>query len=445
MNLSDILRGSATALSPARPADTRKLEAAIKRVDQTFPDIAPTPSEQDRESVARAFQRRIDAWHWEGCTVENAASAARAAFDIKLRDLENLAKLRSFMLAEAKASDRGGVLKAMLDVHIDSYEQGAERTRMLAAAMKARRAHLPVRSQEMLAILPEALDAVKGGTALGRRMATAADAAAPFAGLPIVPAGGLVDMASAGFVATLAPRMAEEPVARRVLDWFAPDGGRARAVGAEEAINALLSPWRGGEPSATWKRTLLERLVAAFGDPRITGGGAWSAATDKTRETFIRWQTGATLEAFLDIVTQAEKKHMWADRMPFWRDLFHEGHIQDACVALSPDAHAIARNVEARAGKASLGRYGRQNATGEDKIKSLLIMNINGKTVVEGSYNFQVHVFPDNHPKKPTFHRNIYDCRDIRDVLPARGNDKKMHDGGGKWKNWVREKTGCPR
>ncbi len=445
MKLSDILRGSAPALSPARPANTRKLETAIKRVDETFPDIAPTPSAQDRESVARAFQRRIETWNWEGCTVENAASAARAAFAADLRERDDLAILRDFMLAEADASTRGAVLRAILDVHIDSYEQKTERTRRFARAMTRRRAHLPVRSRETIGVLPEVLDAARGGTALGQRMAAAGDAAAPFAGLAVIPSGGLVDTASASFVAALAPRMAEEAVARRVLDWFAPEGGRARAVGAEAAIDALLSPWHREEPPAARKRLLLDRLVAAYDDPRITPGGAWGRVREDTSETFIRWQTGATLEAFLDIVTQAEKKHMWADRMPFWRDLYHEGHIQDACVALSGDAHAIARNVEARAGKASLGRYGRQVAGGEDKIKSLLIMKINGKTVVEGSYNFQVHIFPDNHPKKPILHKpNRYDCREIRDSLPYPGEDKKAHDKGGKWKIWTRKKTGCP-
>lgn len=443
MKLSDILRGSTPALSPVRPANTRKLETAIKRVDLTFPDITPTPSEQDREIVARAFQRRIDAWHWEGCTVENAASAARAAFAAELRERDDLARLRGFMLAEAKASDHGGILKAMLDVHLDGYEQGAERTRMLAAAMKARRAHLPVRSQEMLAILPEALDAVKGGAALGRRMATAADAAAPFAGLPVVPSGGLVDTASAGFVAALAPRMAEEAVARRVLDWFAPEGGRARAVGAEVAIDALLSPWRGAEPPAAWKRLLLDRLVAAYDDPRITPGGAWGRVRGDTRETFIRWQTGATLRAFLDIVSLAEDSHMWGDRRPFWEGLYEQGHIQAAWVAFSRKAAVIAVKKAHETGDKSLRNFGRQIAGAGRADTSLLILKINGRTVVEGSHSYKVHVFPDDHQRIPRMFGSRYDCEEIRLSLTDTMDNKRTHHGE-QWKIWVREKTGCP-
>lgn len=447
MKLSDILRGSAPALPPARPADTGKLEKAIRRVDETFPDIAPRPSEQDRESVARAFQRRVEAWHWEGCTVENAASAARAAFARELRERGDLATLRDFVLAEANASTRGAILKAMLEVHIDSYEQRTERTRQFARVMTHRRAHLPVRSREMIGILPEILDAARGGTALGQRMAAAADAAAPFAGLSVIPSGGLVDTASAGFVAALAPRMAQEAVARRILDWFAPEGGRARAVGAEAAIDALLSPWQVDEPPAAWKRILLDRLVAAYGDPRMPPSKhhpAWDQTTTQTNATFIRWQTGATLRAFLDIVSLAEDSHMWGNRRPFWEGLYEQGYIQAAWVAFSKKAATIAVEKANATGDKSLRDFGRQVAVGSRVDTSILILKINGMTVVEGSHMYKVHVFPRYNHTVPELFKSRYDCEEIRLSLADTRQNKRTHDVGGNWKHFVREKTGCP-
>ena len=451
MKLSEILRGMMPALAPANLPEPRNLLKKIKRVDETFSDVTPTQTERDHEVIALAFQRRITVGDWANCTVEDMAAAFRAAFDKALQDRADLAPLRNFLLREARATRHGRILKAMLDVHMDRYVQKSEHTRTFAKGLKARIDQLPVRSQELLKVLPEALNPNGGATALGKRMAEADNVAKVFAGLPAIPSGGLVDEAGAAFIATLSPRMADPATACRVLNWFAPEDGRGRTVGAHLAIDALLLPWQQNEPTDAWKRNLIDRLVAAYGDPRITPGGAWGQVHPDAVETFIRWKTGATLEAFMDIVTRAEKKHMWADRMPFWRDLYHEGYIQDACVALSADAQEIARNVAKRSGEAKLGRYGRQIAGGEDKIKSLLIMKINGKIVVEGSYNFQVHVFPDNHPDPPKLHdyegrrRGRYDCKEIRDSLPARGEEKKTHDRGGKWKIWVREKTGCLR
>ena len=444
MKLSTILRGSVPALSPSRPAESGTLGKAIKRVDETFPDIAPTQSEQGREAVACTFQRRIEAWNWDGCTVENAASAARAAFAPELRERDDLATLRRFVLAEAKVSDRCGLLKAMLDVHIDSYQHGAAWTRQFAAAMVGRRADLPVRSREVLATLPEALDAGKGGTMLGQRMAAAPDAATPFAKLPVIPSGGLVDTASASFVAALAPRVADQAVSRRILDWFAPDGGRARVIAAEAAIDALLSPWQRDEPPEAWKRILLDRLVAAYQDPRITPGGAWGRVREDTRETFIRWQTGATLRAFLDIVSLAEDSHMWGNRRPFWEGLYEQGHIQAAWVAFSRKAAAIAVRKANETGDKSLRNFGRQIAGGSRADTSILILRINGRTVVEGSHSYKVHVFPDNHQHTPRMFGSRYDCEEIRLALADTMENKRTHIGE-LWKIWVREKTGCPR
>ena len=445
MKLSELLLKRSRLIVSDDHSVTRKIFTAIRNVEATFPEIDPMTSERDPEIVARVMLERVLAGNWSDCTVSDIAAAVRVIFHKHSRDQPHLAPLRDFLLQQLAVTPHASLLKAALDIHVATFEEGNVHTIALADALKPRVDSLPIRSRQFLKVLPEALDGAGGASALGRRMVEAKSVRATFEELPAIPSGGLIDEASAAFVASLAPRMADQSAAHRVLDWFAPEGETSREVGANRAIDALMAPWRKKEPPAEWKQTLLDRLVAAFDDTRVTPGGAWSQVRPETRETFIRWQTGATLDAFLDIVTKAEKMHMWADRMPFWRDLYREGHIQDACVALSPDAQVIARKVEDRSGKASIGRYGRQISGGEDKIKSLLIMKINGKTVVEGSYNFQVHVFPTNHPETPILHRGRYDCVQIRDALPARGPDKKVHDRGGKWKTFVREKTGCLR
>ena len=442
MKLSERLRGIMPPLAPAHLPEPRNLIKEIKPVDEVFSDITPTQTERDHEVIALAFQRRITVGDWANCTVEDMAAAFRAAFDKALQDRADLAPLRDFLLREAGVTRHGRILKAMLDVHMDRYVQKSEHTRTFAKGLKARIDQLPVRSQELLKMLPEALDPNGGATALGKRMAEADDVATVFAGLPAIPSGGLVDEAGEAFIAKLAPRMADQATARRVLNWFAPEDGRGRAVGAHLAIDALLSPWQQNEPADTWKRTLIDRLVAAYDDPRIMPGGAWGQVHPDAVETFIRWQTGATLSAFMDIVSQAEDSHMWGDRRPFWEDLYEQGHIQSAWVAFSKKAAAIATKKANESGDRSLRNFGRQIAGGGRVDTSLLILKINGMTVVEGSHSYKVHVFPRDHRKTPKLFQYRYDCEEIR--LSLIETHKRTHLGE-EWKNFVRRETGCLR
>ena len=442
MKLSEILRGIVPPLAPASLPEPRTLMKAIRRVDDTFSDITPTQTERDHEVIALAFQRRVTASNWANCTVEDMAAAFRSAFDRTLRDRADLAALRDFLLHEAGVTRHGRILKAMLDVHMDGYVQKAEHTRAFATGLKARIDRLPVRSQQFLKVLPEALDPNGGATALGKRMAAADDVATVFAGLPVIPSGGLVDEAGEAFIANLALRMADQATASRVLNWMAPEDVRGRAVGAHLAINALLSPWQQNEPPDAWKRTLIDRLVAAYDDPRITPGGAWGQVHPHAVETFIRWQTGATLGAFMDIVSQAEDSHMWGDRRPFWEDLYEQGYIQSAWVAFSKKAAAIATKKANESGDKSLRNFGRQIAGGGRVDTSLLILKINGMTVVEGSHSYKVHVFPHDHRKTPKLFQYRYDCEELR--LSLSEAHKRTHLGE-EWKNFVKRETGCLR
>jgi len=441
VKLSALLRGAVPPLSPATVAEPRALAKQIERVEKTFPSVRPMVREKNPRAVATAFQERVRAWNWEKCTYDDVAAAARAAADEDLRGEAGFGDLRDFLLREAAASSHGGFLKTMVDVHVASYAEKAKHTAALAGTLAKRRGDLPSQSRDLLTALPEALNAVRGGALLGRRMAASARTDDIFASLPVVPSGGLIDTASADFVMALAPGAKDPNVGRRLLDWFAPEGGPAREVGAPLAVDSLLAPWRTDEPPEAWKRTLLERLVAAYDDPRLTPGGAWGASDARARETFIRWQTGATLRAFLDIVSLVEESHMWADRRPFWEGLYDQGHIQAAWVAFSKKAAVKAVEMARRHGDDSLRGFGRQVAGGSRADTSILILRINGRTVVEGSHSYKVHVFPNDHGRIPVLFRSRYDCEEIR--LSLAEEHKRTHLGNA-WKDFVREKTGCP-
>lgn len=445
MKLSDVVHKPARLLVANNPSVAKKLKKSIKTVETTFPEIEPVMMERDPAKIARAALERVQANDWREYIVSDLAAVIRAAFQKELRDRSDLAPLRDFLLRELAVSPHAALLKAALDIQVATYSEGNAHSIALTKALKPREGDLPMRSRRFLKVLPEVLDAMGGASALGNRMVDAATVHAVFEGLPAIPSGGLIDEASAAFVASLAPRMADPSIARRILDWFAPKDGTAREVGAHLAIDALMSPWRKAEPPAKWKQTLLDSLVAAFGDPRLTKGGAWAAADKGAIETFISWQTGATLDAFLDIVSETikpEDSHMWADRRPFWEKLHEEGRIEAAWVAFSPAAARIAKTRAERSGIGALRHFGRQVAGGSRSDTSLLIMRINNTTVVEGSHSYKVHVFPKNRKRIPKLFESRYDCEDIRLSLPDTRDFKRSHHGQ-EWKTFVREKTGC--
>lgn len=442
MKLSKTLRKPIPAINtPALPAPKQTYRAANAIFDR-WPNVSPKVEEKDRKKIAYAFLDRIKRDDWKGCTVDDAARAGRAVFDKDLRTLDDLSPVRKHFFNEIQATAKPGILAAMVEVHIETFETGAAHTKFLAQSIKAATSPLPLQSHKLLDALPEALDPAKGAVVLGKRMALSGAPDALFKDLGVRLSGGLIDGAGEAFVSHLAPTMREPAVGRICLDWFVgkDDSVDARLGSAPRALDALIAPWHRTEPPAKWKETLLRRLPQAYGDPRLTQGGVWGEVRKDTRDTFIRWLTGATLEVFLDIVSKAEDSHMWADRRPFWQDLYRKGHIQQAWVAFSRQAAKIADTAAASSNESALRSYGRQVARGNT---SLLILKINGKTVVEGSHSYKVHVFPPGHPNEPEFyltHPDTYDCEAIRLSLPDTREYKVSHHGDS-WKRWVIEKT----
>lgn len=451
MKLSDILRGRIPSLAPASPQEPCSLMAAIQRVEEVFPDLEPTVRETNPDTVLTALARRIESRNWQDCTAQDMADALRHAFTGPMRAQAAFDPVRDFLGRELAATPLTSLLKAAVDAHVANYVQQGDHTQALAKTLKARREDLPTRSREFLAALPEALDAKGGAAALGKRMAWEQDPQSVFATLPFVPSGGLIDEASMAFVEALAPRMNDLATARRVLDWFAPKGKDARKVGAPVAVAALLAPWHCNEPTAGWKQELLDRLVGAYGDPRMPKGrqsAVWDEIDATARETFVRWQTGETLEAFLNIISivieeeKVEGRHMWPARRKFWQGMYEEGHIEAAWVAFNKKAAAKANELSQSSGDRSLSNFGRQIARGGRADTSILVLRVNGYTVVEGSHSYKVHVFPRDHRKQPKLFEYRYDCEEIRLSLPDERH-KRVHDTSGNWMHWVRRETGC--
>jgi len=173
MKLSELLLKRSRLIVSDDHSVTRKIFTAIRNVEATFPEIDPMTSERDPEIVARVMLERVLAGNWSDCTVSDIAAAVRVIFHKHSRDQPHLAPLRDFLLQQLAVTPHASLLKAALDIHVATFEEGNVHTIALADALKPRVDSLPIRSRQFLKVLPEALDGAGGASALGRRMVEA--------------------------------------------------------------------------------------------------------------------------------------------------------------------------------------------------------------------------------------------------------------------------------
>ena len=443
MKLSQVLAGPKAFRVPPPPS-LNALASTCARIEARWPDVMPAP-EKDREVIVREMAGRVRNGDWEGATVAAVVRAARLAFDRELRmprglqaDLE---ELRQFCYRETRVSSRPAFVGAMFSIYLAAWAPDSGPTRALATALK-RSGNLPSKWSALLKRAPDLLDPKVAARRLGQAMRSMDD---PWAGLvelgfrdPQAP--GLLLHAHLAYVAEVKPRLRERPQAERMLHWLKPPGREARIAGAAEAIDALLDPWRSGRPSEALRDLLVERLVAAFGDPRMRMAGPWGEVRPECRDVMLRWLTGADIGFFLDVVSQAEESHMWEPRRRFWWGLYEEGRIAAAWVAFCPLADTIAAGLRSEDGGPSVFHYGKQTASGTRSTTSLLIMQIGDCVVVEGSHSYKVQVFRRGDRRVPSLFKERYDCEEIR-LTP--GHEQQAHLG--RWEERVLELIGPDR
>ena len=187
---------------------------------------------------------------------------------------------------------------------------------------------------------------------------------------------GLIAAAHPFFVSSLAPRIAkgESVATHRLLSWLKPDGedDPLQGASAAQAIDALLEPWEEQVPDPDLQHLIEARLLAAYGDPRIRSTGAWSLITAGARRVILKWLAGATIEVFFDIVTRADRTHMWSDRKRLWMDLFDDGLITQAWFALSDAGTGVAERLRRQHDEIPLAFGRNRSSSSQDRNKCLL-------------------------------------------------------------------------
>lgn len=437
MNLSEMLRGRGVRLLrvPAPPC-RRPLSSACRRVHERWPDLMPAP-DKDRETVIREMLERIRNDRWEGATVAGVLRAARLAFDPALPRRTDLKKLRKFFCSETEESSQESFVGGMFSIYLATWRPDDNATRDLRAALKPSQSHLPEKWSALLQRLPYLLER-DAARRLGARMDAVEHPWVDLVeqGIQDPHASGLLLHAHLAFVSEVKHRLHQRAEAERMLGWLLPEGRKARLEGAAEALDALLAPWKTKDPVEGLRDLLLERLVAAYGDPRVHASHhPWNGMDPDCRAVLYRWLTGANIEFFLDVVSLAEESHMWQPRREFWWGLYKEGRIAAAWVAFCPEAAALAsRLLKGERGGSSTLDYGTQTAGGARRTTSLLIMRIGDSVVVEGSHSYKVQVFRKGDRGAPQLFQKGYDCERIR-LEPD--HDQQAHFSG--WEDRVLE------
>lgn len=424
-----------TRFSPPAVPELRYIETAVQKVHERWPDVAVNVNPREREALAVRLRDRVAKDDWENARISFVLAAASAVFDPERRDRPDLAQARSFLLEELRASRSETFLSGLFAIYLESYVANGAHTRSFASALDAALGRMSPSVRSLLKEVPELLDAADGPRRLASRMVRMMD---PFlelsrAGLRNPHGPGFMERAHEVLSALVAPELTGRTRIDWYIDWIRPPGREARTIGAEQAIEALTSPWVNTAPSDLLRSRLVEALIEMYGDPRIRSGGVWAGVGRAHMDVIHRWLTREDMRFFTGVVDAAQKDAMWPPRRDFWLKLFDEKRIDAAWVAFSSQAADYARaHLMREDARNADSRFGFQRAR---QNTSLLIMKIGNKIMVDGCHSYKTHVFDQDDPMAPKLFQEGYDCDEIMRASP----ESKPHNSIDSWQRWVRD------
>ena len=445
-SLSERLRkGSSTVRRPMSAEPVVVLRAAA-RVARRWPHVEVEPAETDPEQLVQDMDRRRRSGDWSDFYWADLTRATRALIDSGLCRNRRYGRLLEFLLDQVRPGVNRPYLRTLFRKYMETFNPGSRLTRSLAPVLKDhwREAALPV---EALVTRFRIFDLDPAPSQVIAAFMVGQDD--PFAALREIgveaPHGpGLMTAAHRFFVSSLAPRIGkgESASTHRLLSWLKPasEGRPLEGAGAAQAIDALLEPWERRAPDRDLQHLIEARLLAAYGDPRIQSTGVWSLISTGARRVILQWLAGATIQVFFDIVTQAvaggPSAHMWPARRSLWKDLFDEARITEAWFALSEAGNRVAERLQREHGEIRLAFGRNRSQSSQDRSKCLLIMNVQGRWVVEGSHVFPTWVFPPGDLSVLTPYEDLYTCEQFRDIQGPEQPERITHSRT-TWRNKV--------
>ncbi|MAS42096.1 MAG: hypothetical protein CML43_02940 [Rhodobacteraceae bacterium] len=416
-------------LAPPEPAAAPNTTVIRRTIDRVLDAYGrPAPRDPDPERLLKEMARRISEWSWAETPLSFALEAAEAAFSPDFRGRADIEPVRRFFLEEAKVSERPALLDALARIYVESFDALAEHTRHLAGALRLAVERLGAQWRKLLENFPNLLDPAKAAQEIAECMAALPDIWTGLKSLGLrQPHGpGLMAQAHLDFLGAVGPRLTRREEVERLFEWLKPPGQPALVAGAGQAIAALLRPWRDSGVPEDLKKLTTQRLLDLYGHPKVNRNPIWNDVPEALEGLFLHWLAGADIRMLFAVLKEVERGHMWADREDFWWSLYEQERISEVWVAFNRDGHRAALSRiprDQRHGAENL-RFALQRG---EKDKSLLFMRIGDKIVVEGTFNFKVHIFETGSKHAPALYRPDYDVSNIRrrrnaTAIPHLGN-----------------------
>jgi hypothetical protein len=175
-------------------------------------------------------------------------------------------------------------------------------------------------------------------------------------------------------------------------------------IPAGAVARSLLTPWlRKNADIDEAKRQLVQQFLLAYlGDPRLRPA-FWDAAGPEATALMKRWLTKASLDAFFSIIREHALDGHWRYREAFWGAYLRASLIDDAWLALGPDAYADARTV-----RELHSAYGRLEGDGIQSNHSVLLVQIGDLIFSEWSHSGKLRAWPTGWPDAPKLAKSRY-------------------------------------
>lgn len=416
-------------LAPPEPMAAPNTTVIRRTIDRVLDDYGrPAPRDRDPERLLGEMRRKMREWSWSETPLSFALEAAEAAFSPDFRERADIEPVRRFFLVEAQVSDRPALLDALARIYVQSFDALAEHTRQLADALRQAVDRLGDQWRKLLENFPNLLDPAKAAREIAERMVGLPDiwTGLKSLGLRQPHAPGLMAQAHLAFLVAIGPRLTRREEVERLFEWLKPAGQPPLAAGAGQAIAAMLRPWRDSGIPEDLKTLMTQRLLDLYGHPKVNRNPIWNDVPPELEGLFLHWLAGADIRMLFAVLKEVERGHMWADREDFWWSLYEQERIAEVWVAFNREGHRAALSRiprDQRHGPENL-RFALQKG---EKDKSLLFMRVGDKIVVEGTFNFKVHVFKAGSEQAPRLYRPQYDVSDIRrrwsaTTIPHLGN-----------------------
>lgn len=414
--LSEILKSGHRIAPPPATAEPERVTRAAASIRRRWPDAEVEDPETDAQALASNMERRRKRDDWRGFNWADATRTAQAFFGSPLWRKRHFRPLLDFLIDQIGPGCTPAYVRAAFRKYLDTFDPDSELTRRLARVLDE---HWKLAQLE-IGYAVRYLRIFDTGDAPQRIAACMKREAAPFDALRrrgvAAPHGiGLMQEAHMRFVDMLAPEIGRGHIASalKLLDWINPPGrnGQMEGAGAKLAIEALLTPWRGREPSPELKDAIRSRLIDAYGDPRLARAGAWSACAPEAKQVILKWTIGATIKLFFEIVQVADPTRQCEERMKLWYGLCDENRIDEAWFVLNGQGAEHAMTLATQPNGPGITEFGRNRSRNANyRKKCLLIMRIRNRWVVEGSSNYKTRIFRPNDNVSVKPYREAYDC-----------------------------------